>query len=126
VKRLLLDSHVLIWWADGGERISAAANEAISDPRNFVFVSAASIWELGLKRSLVVLTTPDDYNSLIRDNRFGSLPVTIQHAITMHELPPIHKDPFDRLLVAQAKYEGFTLVTRDAVLSGYDIPILTA
>ena len=89
-------------------------------------VSAASIWELGIKRSLRKLDTPDDYLALLRDCRFTHLPVTVAHALAAYGLPPVNKDPFDRVLVAQAMVENATLVTTDKVLADYGIPVLAA
>lgn len=125
-RRFLIDSHVLLWWAEGGERLSALAREAVENPEHTVLVSAASIWELGLKKLSGKLTTPQDYIGLLQDSRFLPLSVSLEHAIKAYSLPPVHKDPFDRMLVAQAVVEQATLITHDSILAGYGVPTLIA
>ena len=126
MSRLLLDSHVLLWWAGDQSKLSALALESIIDPSTEVFVSAASIWELGLKRLRGKLNTPDDYLGLLRASRFMPLAVTMDHSLKAYTLPPIHNDPFDRMLVAQAMLENATLVTADTILADYGISVLVA
>jgi PIN domain nuclease of toxin-antitoxin system len=96
------------------------------DPLNDVFVSAASVWEIAIKRSLGRLEAPDNLGEEVRKAGFIELPVTIRHGELAARLPPHHGDPFDRMLVAQAQAEGLVLVTRDRVLGQYAVPTLTA
>jgi PIN domain nuclease of toxin-antitoxin system len=124
--RLLIDSHALLWWLEGGERLSAEAREAIMSRHNEVAVSVASLWELAIKQSLGKLRIEADLREHVRYNNFAELPVLGEHASAVRTLPRNHGDPFDRLLVAQARCEGLTLVTRDRRLASYDVPVLKA
>jgi PIN domain nuclease of toxin-antitoxin system len=120
--KFLLDSQILLWAAGQPERLSAAARKLLSQPRNELLFSAASLWEIAIKNSL----GRDDFRvdpRLLRrgllDNGYIELPVSSQHAVSIDSLPPLHKDPFDRLLLAQALTEGVTLLTADAQLARY-------
>ena len=124
MQRLLLDTHVLLWALDDDEGMDTAARDAIVDPRNDVFVSAASIWEISIKRSLGKLQAPDQLVSAVGESGFRELPVTFVHADQAGSLPPLHRDPFDRMLVAQAQVEGLTVVTRDSVIAKYGVRTL--
>jgi len=124
--RLLLDTHVLLWWLDDPSRLSTAARSAISEGMNQVFVSAAVAWEITIKKALGKLAAPDDLEEVIEEERFQPMPVTISHALAVASLPRIHEDPFDRILLAQAKAEGLTLVTRDAFQKKYGLPLIEA
>jgi PIN domain nuclease of toxin-antitoxin system len=124
--RFLLDSHVLLWWATSDPTLSPAAAEIIASPQSEVLVSVVSVWELGLKRARGKLKTPDNYLQLFQDNRFITLPVNLDHTLVAYTLPAIHKDPFDRMLVAQAIVEKATLLTTDKILADYGIPIISA
>ena len=120
----LLDTHVLIWW-DEGARLAAAAKTAIRDA-DVVFVSAASGWEIASKTSLGRLRPRRSVSEAARDSGFEELPVLLRHTETLSGLPWHHRDPFDRLLAAQALCEGLTLVTRDPVFGQYGVPVLRA
>ena len=124
--RLLLDSHALLWWMDDPAKLKQEARLAISDPSNLVFVSAVSVWELGLKVSKGKLRLPLEFHKILRKNGIESLPFTAEHAVESISLPAIHGDPFDRALVAQVRLESMTLVTRDGMLGGYGIAVLPA
>jgi PIN domain nuclease of toxin-antitoxin system len=124
--KLLLDTQVLLRAAGQPERLSRSARRLLSDRRNQLLFSAASLWEATIKRSL----GRDDFRvepRLLRrgllDNGYAELAITSQHAVSIDALPPIHKDPFDRLLLAQATCEGITLLTADAVLAQYPGPV---
>jgi PIN domain nuclease of toxin-antitoxin system len=123
---LLLDTHVLLWWLADNPTLSAAARTAIADSNNIVFVSAVTAWEITIKKALGKLSAPDNLAEEITNNRFLPLPVTISHAIAVGKLPPIHQDPFDRLLAAQATIDNLTLLTRDVNLKNYSIPFISA
>ena len=122
--RLLLDTHVLIWW-DEGRRLSPEARRAIHDAED-VFVSAASAWEVAIKVALGRLRPTRTVEDAAADSGFVELPVTFRHAGRLASLPRHHRDPFDRLLVAQAEVEGLALVTRDAAFEPYGITLLRA
>lgn len=124
--RLLLDSHALLWWMDDPAKLKQEARLVISDPSNLVFASAASVWELGLKISKGKLRLPLGFHKMLRENGIEALPFTAEHAVESTLLPAIHGDPFDRALVAQARLESMTLVTRDGMLGSYGIAILPA
>lgn len=116
---LLLDTHVLIWW-DEGRRLSAAARRAI-EAADSVYVSAASAWEVGIKIGLGRLRPARTVEEAVEESGFLELPVTFRHAQRVADLPPHHRDPFDRLLVAQAEIESLRLVTRDPVFARYAV-----
>jgi PIN domain nuclease of toxin-antitoxin system len=117
--KLLIDTHLLLWWLSGSKALSAPARKLIGDPANTVFVSAVSIWEIRLKQSLNKLRVPSDFERRVGAEPFESLPLTAAHADGVGNLPWHHRDPFDRMLVAQAKAEGLLLVTADSSLKAY-------
>lgn len=123
---LLLDTHVLLWVATRDDRLGGRAAAAIRDGRRVVFVSAASAWEIAIKRAIGKLDAPRDLAELMERYRFTPLDVTIEHALETEALPPHHRDPFDRLLVAQARRERLTLVSADPRLRAYEVRVLPA
>jgi len=126
--KLLLDTHLLLWAAGDSARLSTQARQLINNPENELLFSAASVWEVAIKRGL---NRPDfkvDARLLRRgllDNGYSELPIVSDHVVATESLPPIHRDPFDRVLVAQATVEGITLLTTDTLLSQYPGPIKT-
>lgn len=116
---LLLDTHVFLWWLQDPLLLSNEARQAITDGRNAVYLSAAVVWEIAIKKNLGKLEAPDDIEDVISMNRFIHMPINIHHALTVTTLPDHHRDPFDRILVAQARYEGLTLVGRDPYVPLY-------
>lgn len=122
---LLLDTHVVLWWLEGAP-LSDEALASVGRADTVVFVSAASAWEMGIKASLGKLRMPEDLGVRLEVERFTALAVTVAHGLEVATLPALHSDPFDRLLVAQARLEGLTLVTRDERLGAYGVPILAA
>ena len=123
---LLLDTHVLLWALDSPERLDDRARDAIRDPRNRVVVSSASAWEISIKTALGKLRFDGDLTAVLKAVGFDPLAIDVEHALAAGALPPVHQDPFDRMLVAQARAEGLTVVTRDDVFDGYDVPTLRA
>jgi PIN domain nuclease of toxin-antitoxin system len=124
--KLLLDTHLLLWAANEPKRLPKAARVLIEDLENELLFSAASLWEITIKRSLGREDFRVDARVLRRgllDNGYIELPITSEHAVNVDHLPPIHKDPFDRILVAQATVEGITLLTDDRKLVDYPGPI---
>ncbi len=121
---LLLDTHALLWWL-AGQRMTPEATERIADPSVVVAVSAATVWEATIKRSLGKLKFKGSLVAHVRDGGFAPLPVSVEHAERGGELPPHHRDPFDRLLIAQAQLEELVLVTRDARFAAYEVSTLT-
>ena len=126
MKRLLLDTHILLWWLSDDPRLGQTTRRAISEPRNQVFISAASAWEISIKKSLGKLIAPDNMDAIIDDEGFDQLTITVFHAEQAGRLPGHHKDPFDRMLIAQAQAEGLDIVTSDKKIAKYGIRILNA
>ena len=122
--RLLLDTHVLLWWLADDPTLGAEARAGISTPDSTVFVSAATVWEISIKRALGKLDAPADLLRQVEVSRFEPLSVTVFHAQAAESLPRHHDDPFDRMLVAQAITEGLTLLTRDPRMDHYGVGIL--
>jgi PIN domain nuclease of toxin-antitoxin system len=122
--RLLLDTHTLVWWLGRLPRLGDKARAAVSSAP--VLVSAVTGYEIALKRTVGKLRAPDDLEFQLARHSFEVLPVTLRHAVRAGELPLWHRDPFDRLLVAQAQCEGLTLVTSDRSLTAFDVRILPA
>jgi len=124
--KLLLDTHLLLWAAGQPDRLPSAARSLIDNPENELLFSAASLWEVAIKRGLGRDDFQVDARLLRRgllDNGYGELPILSEHVVAIESLPPIHKDPFDRVLVAQATVEGITLLTTDALVAQYPGPI---
>ena len=123
--RYLLDTHVFIWWAIGDRRLSADMLEAIEDPANQLYLSAASSWEMMIKSRLGKLRLPSDAEAFIAAglhcNRVETLPVTVEHTFALVLLEGLHKDPFDRMLIAQARHENLTLMTNDPLIRQYRV-----
>ncbi|NUR97772.1 MAG: type II toxin-antitoxin system VapC family toxin [Kribbellaceae bacterium] len=123
--RLLLDTHVLLWWAQDTDDLSDELKERI-DTELEVYVSAATMWELSIKAAAGKIELPDDLAEWAEQSGLRALPIDMTHAVLAGMLPMIHRDPFDRMLVAQALAEKLTLVTRDRFIQKYDVPILEA
>ena len=124
--RLLLDTHALLWWLSDDARLARPARAAIADAANDVYVSAATAWELAIKARLGKVSMPDDLGEQLSANALVPLPVQVRHALAVRYLPDHHRDPFDRLLVAQAQIEGLTLVTADQSILRYDVAVVAA
>lgn len=124
--KLLLDTHLLLWAAGAPQRLSGEARGLLEAPANELFFSAASLWEIAIKRSLGREDFQVDARLLRRgllDNGYSELVIGSEHAVAIDTLPPLHKDPFDRLLIAQAMVEGITLLTSDAMVAQYPGPV---
>ncbi|HZU13339.1 MAG TPA: type II toxin-antitoxin system VapC family toxin [Chloroflexota bacterium] len=122
--RLLLDTHTLLWWLGDDPTLTGDARRAIEDEDIVVAVSAASIWEIALKRALGKVEVPDDIVAAIEANDFVPPPMTLADGLAAGSLPVYHRDPFDRILVAQALAGGFTIVSRDPRLEQYGVAVL--
>jgi PIN domain nuclease of toxin-antitoxin system len=131
--KFLLDTHILLWWLGNDPRLTPNERAVITNPENFIFVSAASIWEMSIKKSLGKLSTPDNLLAVLKANNFRLLNITAEHSLAcgfsrafgIANLPEHHKDPFDRMLIVQAQIEGLTLISQDSKFSQYDVPLLT-
>ena len=125
--KLLLDTHLLLWAMGSPERLSAKARKLLADERNELLWSAASFWEIAIKRSLGredFRLEPRTLRRALLENGYREVPVTSEHAVALDTLPSIHRDPFERLLVAQAMVESLTLLTTDAQLASYPGPVV--
>ena len=126
--RLLADTHALLWFLQGDRRLSKVAARAIESAENTVYVSAASVWEMAIKSSLGKLKVPysldTDLPRILRENNFTPLPVTLEHAAGVQGLPFHHRDPFDRLLIAQGRMERLDIISSDPVFKVYGLPVV--
>jgi PIN domain nuclease of toxin-antitoxin system len=123
---LLLDAHAVLWWLADDPNLATPARSAIADPASEVLVSAATVWEIAIKRALGRLDAPSGLTDALEEVGFDVLPVTGQDAERAGALPPHHRDPFDRMLVAQGQRLGALIVSRDAAFAAYDADVLRA
>lgn len=121
---LLVDTHALLWWRSDEGRLGSSVLAAMEDVATPLYFSAASIWEIEIKRAKGKLDAPEDLLETTRQRGFAELAVLSPHAIIAARLPPHHGDPFDRMLVAQAQRENLTIVTNDRRITAYDVPVL--
>lgn len=121
--KLLLDTHIVLWWQGDRARLHERARAAIR-AADEVYISTASAWEAEIKRSLGKLSFPQSFADILDFNDFRELPVTLAHAAELGRLPRHHRDPFDRMLIAQASVEGCTLVTADRIFTMYGVPLI--
>ena len=124
--RILLDTHLLLWWLEASPSLSEAAGDIIRDPENTIFVSAVSLWEIWLKHSLGKLRLPPNFVERLAAESFESLPLTASQTSQVSHLPWRHRDPFARMLVAQAQVEKLVLLTADEILTEYGAAVLLA
>lgn len=124
--KLLLDTHAFLWWTADDKALSRLARDAIGEQANTIFLSVVSIWEMGIKKSMNRLQMPENIEEEIERRRISALPVKVAHAVIAPQLPKIHGDPFDRMLIAQAQIEGLTIITRDRAFAKYDVKLLKA
>ena len=120
--RLLLDTHILLWTTSQSDKLSRKARQLLGDPDNILVFSTVSLWEIVIKRKLErddFAVDPRELRRASLDNGYEELAITSMHAFAVEDLPPLHKDPFDRMLIAQSRVEGITLLTRDAQLLRY-------
>ncbi|RDV80486.1 type II toxin-antitoxin system VapC family toxin [Ammonifex thiophilus] len=126
--KILLDTHVFLWWIADDPRLPERVRKVIANKRNTLFFSAASAWEMAIKASLGKLSVPGDLSDFVieqlRLNNITPLPVRLTHALRIYSLPRIHRDPFDRLLVAQAQEEGLVILTNDAKIREYPVEVV--
>jgi PIN domain nuclease of toxin-antitoxin system len=126
---LLLDTHVLIWWLQDSDRLGRRARNHILRPGAAVFISSASIWEISIKSATGRLKLKEPLGKCLPDllaGGFHHLPIHIEHALAVRDLPPHHNDPFDRMLIAQAQCEDLSLITADSAITPYDVRTLDA
>lgn len=125
MRRLLLDTHVFLWWLGNTPKLGKPARDAIADPTALVHVSAVTVWEITIKARLGRLNPGTDrIDQEIAANHFVELPISAQHALVAGNLPPHHSDPFDRMLIAQAQVEDLVMVTHDSIFPAYGVTVL--
>ena len=124
--KFLLDTHILLWWLGDDGRLSSETRAVIANPENFIFVSAATVWEMSIKKSLGKLVIPEGLLMVLKENQFQLLSITGEHGLKIAHLPEHHKDPFDRMLIAQAQAEGLILISQDIKFKYYDVNLLMA
>jgi len=122
--KLLLDTHILLWWLADDPRLPPSASAAIADSDAVVTVSAATAWEIAIKKAAGRLDAPDDLIDALGANDFETLAITAAHGLAAGALPPHHADPFDRMLIAQAQKEGLTLISVDTRFRDYDVELM--
>ncbi len=118
---LLLDTHIVLWWLNQDPQLNPAIADLIENPKTSVWLSAVVVWEIRIKESLGKLTIPASFRKTLLNQGFIELPITADHADQVYGLPLHHRDPFDRLLIAQAQKENLTLVTHDSQFKAYDV-----
>lgn len=123
-ERYLLDTHIFIWWMEKSKKLSMVLYNFLNDPDKYIVLSTASVWEMVIKNKRGKLNLPEDLRSDLEKSGFGILNIDLSHILKVGELPFFHHDPFDRLLVAQAKVENLTLITSDEKIQKYDLSIL--
>jgi PIN domain nuclease of toxin-antitoxin system len=122
--RVLIDSHTLVWWRAGSSNLSRLARDAIADPANEVLISIAALWELTIKESSGKLTLPHDLETMVADEGFSVLSVSFAHLRSFGTLPRLHRDPFDRMMIAQSLAEGLPIATADRIFAAYGVQIV--
>ncbi len=126
--RALLDTHAFLWWITDDSRLSAHAREIIGDGSHTLFFSAASGWEIAIKAQLGRLKLPDKADAFVMEqlsaNAFNSLPIQLSHALHIFNLPHHHRDPFDRMLIAQSQLEGLPILTADPLIAQYQVEVI--
>jgi len=124
--KVLLDTHFLLWWLEDAGELGDKGRRVIANPENLIFVSAATMWELRIKEGIGKLELPQNFAEVVANEQFESLSVTARHTEALLGLPMHHRDPFDRMLVAQARVEGLTILTLDPFIPLYDVDTLSA
>jgi PIN domain nuclease of toxin-antitoxin system len=122
--RFLIDSNAFLWWSEASPRLGTGARQAIGDPKNEVVVSIAALWEIIIKTSLGKLTLSDDIETVVLNQGFSLLAIGFDHLRRLTALPQIHKDPFDRLMIAQALSEGIPVATADRRFAAYGVQVV--
>lgn len=122
--KYLLDTHIVLWWLLEPEKINQKTREIIGDKENDIFVSSVSFWELGIKSALGRFTIPRNIIEVLVNEGFKMLPIAPEEALGVMDLPPLHQDPFDRLLIVQAKFNDLVLITKDKKILNYPLAVL--
>jgi PIN domain nuclease of toxin-antitoxin system len=126
MRRLLLDTHTFLWWLADDSRLGTRARALIADAKNQVFVSAATSWEISIKKSLGKLEAPDDLDAVMEEEGFKKIAITFFHGERAGDLTQLHRDPFDRMLIAQSQAEGLEIITADEAIPKYGVKTFDA
>jgi PIN domain nuclease of toxin-antitoxin system len=126
MKRLLLDTQALLWWLADDPLLGEKTKATIAEKNNDVYVSAATTWEISIKKAIGKLDAPDDMDTIVEEENFLKLPITLFHGQAAGMLPSHHRDPFDKMLIAQAQAEGLTIITSDAIFAKYGVRTIEA
>ncbi len=126
MRKILIDTHVLLWWLSDDHSLGNMSKALIADPRNEIFVSGATSWEIAIKKKKGLLDAPDGIDSIVEDEGFSKLPISLFHGELAGSLEEIHRDPFDRMLIAQAQSEGLELLTADRIIPKYGVRVVDA
>lgn len=120
----LLDTHVFLWLMEENPRITKSLINTLKDPQHTLFLSIASVWELTIKKMKNGLEIPNDFDKVLKKGGINLLPIELKHVQGLEDLPPIHNDPFDRILISQARCDGYTLISADSKMSKYDVLLI--
>ena len=126
MRNILIDTHVLLWWLADDKALGQQAKSLLADPHNNIFVSSASSWEIAIKKKKGGLEVPENIATIVEEEGFLPLSITLSHGEMAGSLKKIHKDPFDRMLIAQTKSEGLELLTVDGIIPNYEISVIDA
>jgi len=121
---VLLDTHILIWALENNPALPKKARDVIIDGSNIVYVSSATVWEMSIKKAIGKLSAPDNLYEEIKNHRFTMLDINFEHAELAGKLPDLHKDPFDRMLIAQSIIEKLTLISKDSMIAKYQVKLM--
>ena len=124
--KYLVDTHIFIWWMKQDKRIKKEIKSILQDPQNYIYLSIATVWEIVIKKKIGKLKVPHDWKVTLKESNFLLLPISLEHVYKLENLPLHHRDPFDRMLVAQAQVENAALITGDEKLWNYDVALLKA
>ena len=126
MNRFLLDTHTFLWWLMNSQQLGSEARSKISNPDFIIFVSAVSIWEISIKKKIGKLEAPDNITNIVDQKEFEYLPISLFHGESILNLPSIHKDPFDRMLIVQAQLENLIIITNDDLIQKYNVNTILA
>lgn len=126
MRRLLIDTQVFLWWLGDDPRLGPRARDLIANAKNQIYVSAATAWEISIKKSIGKLNAPDDLDAIAEEEGFEKLPISFFHGERAGDLPQHHRDPFDRMLVAQSQAEGLEIITADSTIPSYAVKTISA
>ena len=126
MKRILLDTHALLWWLEGDNKLGNKAKKLIIDANNEIFISAATPWEISIKKQKGLLSAPDGLDDIVEKEGFLALPISLYHGELAGRLPTYHNDPFDRILIAQGQCESLSVLTADSDFMKYDLHCINA